>query len=62
MYDHSGWNTKFFKKFDYIIYGMPKEVRETIELLCSILSENGVAHVKAETLRKAKFDHPDVVC
>lgn len=31
-------------------------VRETIELLCKIFSDNGTSKIEAETLRKAKFD------
>lgn len=36
-------------------------IRKVIELLCRILDENGVCSVKAETLRKAKFNDDDVV-
>lgn len=32
------------------------QVRETIELLCRILAENGTTPIRAEILRKAKFD------
>ena len=36
-------------------------MRETIELLCNILKDNGMSGVEAETLRKAKFDKAEVV-
>lgn len=34
-------------------------MRETIELLCCILRDNGMSAFQAETLRKAKFDQAD---
>ena len=37
------------------------QVREIIELLSTILVENGTSLVQAEHFRLAKFDKPDVV-
>jgi hypothetical protein len=37
------------------------QVRETIELLCNVLKDNGLSPVVAETIRKAKFNEPGPV-
>ncbi|CAD5122835.1 DgyrCDS11239 [Dimorphilus gyrociliatus] len=36
------------------------QIRETVELLCKILKENGTSPVKAEVFRLSKFDNPAV--
>ena len=37
------------------------QTRNTIELLCKILKENGTTKIKAEVFRLAKFNQDDVV-
>ena len=40
---------------------MAAQIRSTIELLASILRENGTTKVRAETFRQAKFDQEEAV-
>ncbi|XP_064623209.1 tubulin epsilon and delta complex protein 1-like [Lineus longissimus] len=37
------------------------QIRQTIELLCKVLSDSGTSLLKAETFRLAKFSHDDAV-
>ena len=40
---------------------MAAQIRNTIELLTSILCENGTTKIRAETFRQAKFDQEEAV-
>jgi hypothetical protein len=37
------------------------QIRQTIELLCKVLRDNGTSLLKAETFRLAKFNNDDAV-
>ena len=51
----------FVTNFRFIDFRKQMPIRKVIELLCRMLDENGVCSVKAETLRKAKFNDVEVV-